>query len=81
MSMRVIVSIYIGKIVASFNSVDGVDKESGYLFAALITICTFVEAIVHHPLFLESLRTGMDIRIALSAVIYNKVMFVFHVYK
>ncbi|XP_028401677.1 multidrug resistance-associated protein 4-like isoform X2 [Dendronephthya gigantea] len=66
-------SIFIGQIVAAFY-VDGVDRKSGYLAATLFTLCAFVEAIIHHPLFIELLRTAIDIRVALSAVVYNKAL-------
>ena len=58
--------------MAAFH-VDGVDRKNGYLAATLFTLCAFVEAIAHHPLFIELLRTAIDIRVALSAVVYNKV--------
>lgn len=69
---RVAQSIFIGQIVAAFY-VEGVDRKKGYLAASLMTVCTFLEAFIHHPLFMESLRTGMDVRVALSALVYNKV--------
>jgi hypothetical protein len=50
-----------------------VDKKTGYLAATILAVCTFIETIIHHPLFMENLRTGMDVRVALSAVVYNKV--------
>ena len=77
MSVRVIQSFYIGQIVAAFY-VEGVDTKSGYLAAFILTACNFIEAIVHHPLFLEGLRTGMDVRIALSSVVYNKVLYTYN---
>ena len=73
MTARIVQSFYIGQIVAAFY-VEGVDTKSGYLAAAVLTACNFIEAIVHHPLFMEGLRTGMDVRVALSAVVYNKVL-------
>ena len=73
MAARIIQSFYIGQIVAAFY-VDGVDRKNGYSAATVLTVCTFIETIIHHPLFMESLRTGMDVRVALSAVVYNKVI-------
>ncbi|XP_028401691.1 multidrug resistance-associated protein 4-like [Dendronephthya gigantea] len=73
MAARTAQSIFIGQIVAAFY-VDGVDRKNGYLAAGLLTACTFTEALAHHPLFLESLRTGMDVRVALSALVYNKAL-------
>ena len=74
MAVRIIQSLCIGQIVAAFY-VDGVDKKNGYRAAVILTVCTFTEALVHHPLFLECLRTGMDFRVALSSVVYNKVQY------
>ena len=73
MSAQITQSFSIGQIVAAFY-VEGVDTKSGYLAAFLLTACNFIEAIVHHPLFLEGLRTGMDVRVALSSLVYNKVL-------
>ena len=73
MGARITQSIFIGQIIAAFY-VDGVDTKNGCLAATILMILTFLEAIIHHPLFFESLRTGIDIRVALSAVIYNKVI-------
>ncbi|CAB4024574.1 multidrug resistance-associated 4-like, partial, partial [Paramuricea clavata] len=71
MAARIIQSVFIGQIVGAFY-VGGVDRNNGYLAATLLTLCTFIETIIHHPLFMESLRTGIDVRVALSAVVYNK---------
>jgi hypothetical protein len=73
MAARIIQSVFIGQIVGAFY-VGGVDKKSGYLAATLLTLCTFIETIIRHPLFMESLRTGIDVRVALSTVVYNKVI-------
>ena len=73
MSAQITQSFYIGQIVAAFY-VEGVDTKSGYLAAFLLTACNFIEAVAHHPLFLEGLRTGMDVRVALSSLVYNKVL-------
>lgn len=73
LAVRIIQPIYIGKIVAVFQ--DGVEenKADGYIYATIIAIGAFSESLLHHPLFLELLRTGMNIRVAVSALVYRKV--------
>ena len=73
LAVRIVQPVFIGKIVGVFY--DGVEdnRNIGYVYATVILCCAFFEAILHHPLFLELLRTGMNLRVAASALVYRKV--------
>ena len=71
MAASITQSIYIGKIVASFQDIEE-EKTNGYVAATIVVLCAFIAAISHHSAFMESLRSGMNTRVALSSLVYSK---------
>jgi hypothetical protein len=45
----------------------------GSVYALVLVICLTVYTALHHPYFYQNMRYGMQIRIAVSGLIYKKV--------
>lgn len=44
------------------------------IYAIVISLCSVVVGILHHPYYLNACRYGMRLRIACSGLIYRKVL-------
>lgn len=65
-----------GKIVNYFENYDSSDEVAlkfAYCYAAALSVCTLILAIMHHLYFYHVQRAGMKLRVAMCHMIYRKV--------
>lgn len=65
-----------GKIISYFENYDPSDEVAlnfAYCYAAALSVCTLVLAIMHHLYFYHVQRAGMKLRVAMCHMIYRKV--------
>ncbi|NWQ79416.1 MRP4 protein, partial [Columbina picui] len=76
-SLKIIQPIFLGKIVNYFESYDSsneVDLKFAYCYAAALSVCTLILAIMHHLYFYHVQRAGMKLRVAMCHMIYRKAL-------
>lgn len=65
-----------GKIINYFENYDPSDEVAlnfAYCYAAALSVCTLILAIMHHLYFYHVQRAGMKLRVAMCHMIYRKV--------
>ncbi|XP_074155461.1 LOW QUALITY PROTEIN: ATP-binding cassette sub-family C member 4 [Sminthopsis crassicaudata] len=76
-STKVVQPIFLGKIIEYFEHSDSLDSVSlnwAYGYAAALSFCTLVLAILHHLYFYHVQCTGMKLRVAMCHMIYRKAL-------
>lgn len=71
-----------GKIITYFENYDASDEVAlnvAYCYAAALSVCTLILAIMHHLYFYHVQRAGMKLRVAMCHMIYRKVSKHLHV--
>lgn len=53
---------------------DDANKNKGYYWTILLSICVLVHSVVHHAVFHTSMRLGMQLRVGFISVIYRKAL-------
>uniref|UniRef100_A0A673TNA9 Multidrug resistance-associated protein 4 n=1 Tax=Suricata suricatta TaxID=37032 RepID=A0A673TNA9_SURSU len=74
---KVIQPIFLGKIINYFenhNPADSVALHEAYIYAAVLSACTLVLAILHHLYFYHVQCAGMRLRVAMCHMIYRKAL-------
>lgn len=74
--IKIIQPVLLGKIIWFFESYDSASAagaDEAYMYAAGISLSTFVLTVLHHLYFYHVQRVGMKIRVALCHMIYRKV--------
>lgn len=75
-TLKIIQPIFLGKIInyfENYDSSDEVDLNFAYCYAAALSVCTLILAIMHHLYFYHVQRAGMKLRVAMCHMIYRKV--------
>nr|XP_036880742.1 multidrug resistance-associated protein 4 [Manis javanica] len=75
--IKVIQPIFLGKIINYFENYDPSDSvalHEAYAYAAVLTACTLVLAILHHLYFYHVQCAGMRLRVAMCHMIYRKAL-------
>ena len=65
-----------GKIINYFENYDPTDSvalRKAYAYAAVLTFCTLILAVLHHLYFYHVQCAGMRLRVAMCHMIYRKV--------
>ncbi|XP_032133378.1 multidrug resistance-associated protein 4 isoform X5 [Sapajus apella] len=76
-STKVIQPIFLGKIINYFEKYDPTDSvalHKAYAYAAVLTFCTLILAILHHLYFYHVQCAGMRLRVAMCHMIYRKAL-------
>nr|AAQ10411.1 ATP-binding cassette protein C4 [Rattus norvegicus] len=74
---RVVQPIFLGKIIDYFEKYDSDDSaalHTAYGYAAVLSLCTLILAILHHLYFYHVQCAGMKIRVAMCHMIYRKAL-------
>uniref|UniRef100_A0AC11CYY7 Uncharacterized protein n=1 Tax=Ovis aries TaxID=9940 RepID=A0AC11CYY7_SHEEP len=72
---RVVQPIFLGKMVSyieNYNSSDSAALHEAYGYAAGLSACVLVWAVLHHLYFYHIQRAGMRLRVAMCHMIYRK---------
>jgi len=75
-TLKIIQPIFLGKIISYFENYDSSNEEAlnfAYCYAAALSVCTLILAIMHHLYFYHVQRAGMKLRVAMCHMIYRKV--------
>lgn len=75
-TLKIIQPIFLGKIInyfENYDSSDELDLNFAYCYAAALSVCTLILAIMHHLYFYHVQRAGMKLRVAMCHMIYRKV--------
>ncbi|KAM5312286.1 ATP-binding cassette sub-family C member 4 isoform 2-T2 [Glossophaga mutica] len=76
-SIRIIQPIFLGKIINYFETYDPNDSvalREAYIYAAMLTFCTLILALLHHLYFYHVQCAGMRLRVAMCHMIYRKAL-------
>ncbi|XP_071455641.1 ATP-binding cassette sub-family C member 4-like [Hetaerina americana] len=73
-SVRTAMPIFLGNLIKHFTPESGISKESAYLFASGIIICTGISIMVMHPYLMAILHLGMKVRVSCCSLMYRKVL-------
>ncbi|KAF1544914.1 Multidrug resistance-associated protein 4, partial [Eudyptula minor] len=76
-TLKIIQPIFLGKIInyfENYDSSDEVDLNFAYCYAAALSVCTLILAIMHHLYFYHVQRAGMKLRVAMCHMIYRKAL-------
>ncbi|XP_071598004.1 ATP-binding cassette sub-family C member 4 isoform X2 [Heliangelus exortis] len=75
-TLKIIQPIFLGKIINYFENYDSSDEELNfaYCYAAALSVCTLILAIMHHLYFYHVQRAGMKLRVAMCHMIYRKAL-------
>ncbi|XP_057563261.1 ATP-binding cassette sub-family C member 4-like [Hippopotamus amphibius kiboko] len=74
---RVLLPIFLGKIISYVENYDPTDSATlyeAYSYAAGLSACVLVWAILHHLYFYHIQRVGMRLRVAVCHMIYHKAL-------
>ncbi len=66
-------TVFMGGLISYFRFGSDVPKQSAYLFALAVTLCSMLFGIVHHPYFYGIQKIGMRLKIAAMTLIFRKV--------
>lgn len=72
-SCRLLQPIFLGWLVSYFSEESRDDESSGYIYGALVILCSIVSVWTVHPYMLSILHLGMKIRVATCSLAYRKV--------
>ena len=70
---RVVQPIFLGKIISYVENSNSVTLHEAYSYAAGLSACVLVWAVLHHLYFYHMQRVGMRLRVAVCHMIYRKV--------
>ncbi|MXQ98865.1 hypothetical protein E5288_WYG002118 [Bos mutus] len=71
---RVVQPIFLGKIISYVENSNSVTLHEAYSYAAGLSACVLVWAILHHLYFYHMQRVGMRLRVAVCHMIYRKAL-------
>lgn len=66
--------LFLGRLLDYFTPGTLVSKNSAYLHAGALIICSFINILITHPYMLAVLHTGMKIRVGCCSLIYRKAL-------
>ncbi|KAJ7402776.1 hypothetical protein BTVI_83468 [Pitangus sulphuratus] len=76
-TIKIVQPIFLGKIINYFETYDSSDEVAlnfAYCYAAALSVCTLILAIMHHLYFYHVQRAGMKLRVAMCHMIYRKAL-------
>uniref|UniRef100_A0A8C0FK66 Multidrug resistance-associated protein 4 n=1 Tax=Bubo bubo TaxID=30461 RepID=A0A8C0FK66_BUBBB len=75
-TLKIVQPIFLGKIINYFERCDSSDEalNFAYCYAAALSVCTLILAIMHHLYFYHVQRAGMKLRVAMCHMIYRKAL-------
>ncbi|XP_035420768.1 ATP-binding cassette sub-family C member 4 isoform X1 [Cygnus atratus] len=76
-TLKIVQPIFLGKIINYFENYDPSDEVAlnfAYCYAAALSVCTLILAIMHHLYFYHVQRAGMKLRVAMCHMIYRKAL-------
>ncbi|NWR88374.1 MRP4 protein, partial [Furnarius figulus] len=76
-TIKIVQPILLGKIINFFENYDASDEVAlnfAYCYAAAMSVCTLILAIMHHLYFYHVQRAGMKLRVAMCHMIYRKAL-------
>ncbi|XP_020821464.1 LOW QUALITY PROTEIN: ATP-binding cassette sub-family C member 4 [Phascolarctos cinereus] len=76
-STKIVQPVFLGKIIEYFEHYDPQDNVAlnwAYGYAAALSLCTLVLAILHHLYFYHVQCAGMKLRVAMCHMIYRKAL-------
>ncbi|NXT80894.1 MRP4 protein, partial [Zapornia atra] len=76
-TLKIIQPIFLGKIINYFETYDSSNEVAlnfAYCYAAALSVCTLILAIMHHLYFYHVQRAGMKLRVAMCHMIYRKAL-------
>ncbi|XP_009697619.1 PREDICTED: multidrug resistance-associated protein 4-like, partial [Cariama cristata] len=76
-TLKIVQPIFLGKIINYFENDDSsyeVALNFAYCYAAALSVCTLILAIMHHLYFYHVQRAGMKLRVAMCHMIYRKAL-------
>ncbi|XP_036913453.1 ATP-binding cassette sub-family C member 4 [Sturnira hondurensis] len=76
-SIRIVQPLFLGKIISYFENYDPTDSaalQEAYIYAAMLSFCTLVLALLHHLYFYHVQCAGMRLRVAMCHMIYRKAL-------
>ncbi|XP_051464306.1 ATP-binding cassette sub-family C member 4 isoform X2 [Apus apus] len=73
-TLKIVQPIFLGKIINYFEKDSSSALNFPYCYAAALSVCTLVLAIMHHLYFYHVQRAGMKLRVAMCHMIYRKAL-------
>ncbi|XP_043071061.1 probable multidrug resistance-associated protein lethal(2)03659 isoform X2 [Drosophila grimshawi] len=74
-SLHTMQPLMLGKLVSFFSEsshVNNISKESAYLYAMGVVLCSLVKALCYHPYMFHLFKLGTRIRLACAGLVYRK---------
>lgn len=72
-TMKVSAPLLIGRLLSYFQPEPAISRTDAYITAALLSLVSFTEGILHAPTFFLNQRCGLHLRIATGSLVYRKV--------
>ena len=73
--VSIVQPLFIRQMMTYFDGTG--DLNTALIYGGLICLGGTINAVVHHPYFLEISKLGIKMRLACSGLIYKKVLFEF----
>ncbi|RNA09361.1 multidrug resistance-associated 4-like isoform X1, partial [Brachionus plicatilis] len=70
--IKIIQPLFISIILRYFNGT--MEITEALIYAGVISVCSIIVGILHHPYYLNACRYGMRLRVASSGLIYKKIL-------
>ena len=71
--MKVSAPLLIGRLLSYFQPEPAISQTDAYVAAALLSLVSLTEGILHAPTFFLNQRRGLHLRIATGSLVYRKV--------
>jgi hypothetical protein len=65
--------IFLGGLIRYFSPGSSVDRDTAYLYAAGVVVCSLFNIFCKSPIWLAVYHTGMKMRVGTCSLIYRKV--------
>ncbi|PSN47504.1 hypothetical protein C0J52_02254 [Blattella germanica] len=70
--------IFLGGMIRFFTSGSHMTRDTAYLYAGGVIVCSFFSVVVKNMTWLEGFVTGMKMRVAVCSVIYRKTLIIIY---
>lgn len=65
--------IFLGGLIRYFSPGSDMNRDTAYLYAAGVVVCSTFIVLIENPVWLAALHTGMKMRVGTCSLIYRKV--------
>ena len=65
--------MFLGGLIRYFSPGSDMNRDTAYLYAAGVVVCSFFIVLIENPLWLAALHAGMKMRVGTCSLIYRKV--------